>query len=108
MLATSTLVVLALDGDLDPLREAYLRAQLATLAGMPAAVVDLSRVRYRDSMALTAFVRLTKEFTARDARVAWVVPPQTNARGLFRLAELDRYFAVAETLETALAALNAG
>jgi len=98
--------VLALYGDLDPIREAYLRAQLATLDGKDAAVVDLSSVGYLDSMALTAFVRLNKDFAARDAHVVWLVPPQTNARRIFAVAELDRYFAIAETLEGALQALT--
>ncbi len=106
--ATTSPVVLALEGDLDPLREAYLRVQLATLAGAHAAVIDLSRVRYIDSMALTAFVRLTKDFSAREARLAWLAPPESNARRLFRLAQLDGYFALAETLEGALATFDAG
>jgi anti-anti-sigma factor len=97
-----------LNGDLDPLHEADLRAQLATLAGKNAAVVDLGGVDYLDSMALTAFVRLTKDFVARDGRVVWLAPTQTIARRIFSLAELDRYFASAETLDGALAALTAG
>jgi anti-anti-sigma factor len=105
---TTSSGVLALYGDLDPLRETYLRGQLATLAGKDAAVVDLSGVGYLDSMALTAFVRLTKDFVARDARLVWLVPPQTNARRIFAVAELDRYFTIVETLDTALQTLTAG
>lgn len=95
-------------GDLDPLREAYLHSELAALAGRNAAVVDLSRVGYLDSMALTAFVRLTKDFSARGARIVWLVPAHTNARRIFSLAELDRYFTIAETLSAALEMLTGG
>ena len=99
--------VLVLDGELDLLREAALRKELATLAGTAAAIVDLSAVVYLDSMALAAFVKLNKEFTGRGARIVWVVPPGSNARRIFELASLDRFFSLAPDLAAARQALSA-
>jgi anti-anti-sigma factor len=96
-----------LDGELDLLREAALRRRLGELAGETAAIVDLSAVSYLDSMALAAFVKLNKEFVGRGARIAWVVPPGSNARRIFELASLERYFALAEDLAGARQALSA-
>jgi anti-anti-sigma factor len=99
--------VLVLDGELDLLREAPLRKKLAGLADAPAAIVDLSAVTYLDSMALAAFVKHNKEFTARGARIVWVVPPGSNARRIFELANLDRYFTLAPDQAAARQALSA-
>ena len=99
--------VLVLDGELDLLHEAALRKNLAGLAQAPAAIVDLSAVAYLDSMALAAFVKLNKEFAGRGARIVWVVPPGSNARRIFELASLDRYFTLAPDLPAARQALSA-
>ena len=89
------------------LREAALRRRLAELVGAPAAIVDLTSVAYLDSMALAAFVKLNKEFTGRGARIVWVVPPGSNARRIFELASLDRFFALATDVAAARQALSA-
>ena len=89
------------------LREAALRKKLTELAGAPAAIVDLTGVAYLDSMALAAFVKVNKEFAARGARIVWVVPPGSNARRIFELASLDRYFSLAPDLAEARQALKA-
>ncbi|BDE06366.1 hypothetical protein WPS_16420 [Vulcanimicrobium alpinum] len=94
--------VLTLDGEYDLTRRAELRDRLASIAGATAAVVDLSTATYIDSMALSEFVRTTKEFTARDARIVWVVPAGTNPHRIFAIAKLDRWFALAPTLQAAL------
>jgi anti-sigma B factor antagonist len=99
--------ILALEGELDLLREAALRKKLAELAGAAAAIVDLTAVAYLDSMALAAFVKVNKEFARREARIVWVVPPGSNARRIFELANLDRYFALAADLAAARQALSA-
>jgi len=69
-------------------------------------VVDLSSVGYLDSMALDRVVRLNKDFAARDAHVVWLVPPQTNARRIFRGGRARPLLRIAETLEGALQALT--
>ncbi len=99
--------VLVLDGELDLLREAALRKKLAGLAGASAAIVDLTAVSYLDSMALAAFVKVNKEFAGRGARIVWVVPPGSNARRIFELASLDRYFTLTPDLAAARQALKA-
>ena len=99
--------VLVLEGELDLLREAALRKNLTELAGAPAAIVDLTGVAYLDSMALAAFVKVNMEFAARGARIVWVVPPGSNARRIFELASLDRYFSLAPDLAEARQALKA-
>jgi anti-anti-sigma factor len=96
-----------LDGELDLLREAALRQRLAELAGADTAIVDLTAVAYLDSMALAAFVKLNKEFVGRGARIVWVVPPGSNARRIFELANLDRYFTLAPDVAAARQALSA-
>jgi anti-anti-sigma regulatory factor len=59
-------------------------------------------------MALAEFVRTSKQFEARGARIVWVVPPGSNARRIFALTTLDRYFELAHDLAGARQALSAG
>jgi anti-anti-sigma factor len=99
---------LALSGELDMMRKDELRGRLAALAGARAAIVDLTSVSYLDSMALAEFVRTAKQFRARGARIVWVVPPGSNARRIFALANLDRYFELAHDLTGARQALSTG
>ena len=99
--------ILALSGELDVLRKGELRERLTEIAAAPAAIVDLSAVAYLDSMALAEFVRTAKQFGARRARIVWVVPPSSNARRIFALANLDRYFELASDLAAARQALRA-
>jgi anti-anti-sigma factor len=101
-------VILALSGELDVLRKDELRRRFAALAGARAAIVDLTAVSYLDSMALAEFVRTAKQFGARGARIVWVVPPGSNARRIFALAGLDRYFELAHDLAGARQALSTG
>ena len=104
---TDSPVVLALSGELDLARKDDLRRRLDQLAGARAAIVDLSAVAYLDSMALAEFVRTAKQFGTRDGRIVWVVPPGSNARRIFALANLDRYFTLADDLAGAHQTLTA-
>ncbi len=95
--------VVALEGELDLGRAPSLKWALVDSvdAGYKQLVVDLTRVRFMDSTALSVLVGVNRSLDV-GARLA-IVCVNTNVLKIFELSGMDGVFAVFPTLEQALA-----
>lgn len=95
--------VVALEGELDLGRAPSLKWALVDSvdAGYKQLVVDLSRVRFMDSTALSVLVGVNRSLDV-GARLA-IVCVNTNVLKIFELSGMDGLFAIFPTLEQALA-----
>ncbi len=94
--------VVALEGELDLERAPSLKWALVDSldAGFKQLVVDLTRVRFMDSTALSVLVGVNKSLDV-GARMA-IVCVNSNVLKIFELSGMDGVFAIFPTLEQAL------
>jgi anti-sigma B factor antagonist len=95
--------VVALEGELDLGRAPSLKWALVDSvdAGYKQLVVDLTRVRFMDSTALSVLVGVNRSLDV-GARLA-IVCVNTNVLKIFELSGMDGAFAIFPTLDEALA-----
>jgi len=95
--------VVALEGELDLGRAPSLKWALVDSvdAGYKQLVVDLARVRFMDSTALSVLVGVNRSLDV-GARLA-IVCVNTNVLKIFELSGMDGAFAIFPTLDEALA-----
>jgi anti-sigma B factor antagonist len=95
--------VIALEGELDLGRAPSLKWALVDSvdAGYKQLVVDLTRVRFMDSTALSVLVGVNRSLDV-GARMA-IVCVNTNVLKIFELSGMDGAFAIYPTLDQALA-----
>src|SRR5690554_5002260 len=92
--------VLTPSGDIDLATSRELAAQLSELAGEPHnAVLDLSQVRFMDSIGLGVVLKALTRFERQDKRLVLVVPPGGSIASLMRHAGIDQRFPHADTRE---------
>jgi anti-anti-sigma factor len=101
----SGVAVLHLRGELDADTASTLHAVLADLLERPAPkiVVDVSRLKFCDSIGLSAFITSKQVLTARDGWLSFAGANPFLAR-LMVTVGLTRYFAIFPDVEGALAA----
>jgi anti-sigma B factor antagonist len=95
--------VVALEGELDLERAPSLKWALvdAIDAGKQQLVVDLTRVRFMDSTALSVLVGVNRSLSS-GSRMA-IVCTNSNVLKIFELSGMDGAFAIFPTLDDALA-----
>jgi anti-sigma B factor antagonist len=95
--------VVALEGELDLGRAPSLKWALVDSvdAGYKQLIVDLTRVRFMDSMVLSVLVGINRSLDV-GARLA-IVCVNTNVLKIFELSGMDGAFAIFPTLDQALA-----
>jgi anti-sigma B factor antagonist len=95
--------VVALEGELDLGRAPSLKWALVDSvdAGYKQLIVDLTRVRFMDSTALSVLVGINRSLDV-GARLA-IVCVNTNVLKIFELSGMDGAFAIFPTLDQALA-----
>jgi anti-sigma B factor antagonist len=95
--------VVALEGELDLGRAPSLKWALVDSvdAGYKQLIVDLTRVRFMDSTALSVLVGVNRSLDA-GARLA-IVCVNTNVLKIFELSGMDGAFAIFPTVDQALA-----
>jgi anti-sigma B factor antagonist len=95
--------VVALEGELDLGRAPSLKCALVDSvdAGYKQLIVDLTRVRFMDSTALSVLVGINRSLDV-GARLA-IVCVNTNVLKIFELSGMDGAFAIFPTLDQAIA-----
>ena len=94
-IATVTLV-----GEWDLSRQSEIRTIMERARGIDPLIVDLSHVQYMDSTMIRELVAFVKTRNGLDApRI--VAPSSGRAAKLFRLASLDDYFDLYESIDEA-------
>ncbi len=79
-----------LAGDVDLSNAERVQDQLEqAVHGVPAAVVDLSLVSYRDSRGIRVLVQVSRAVRVRGGSLTVVAPKETVAGGVLRLARVD-------------------
>ena len=101
----SDVAVLHLSGELDADTAAQLHATLADLLErpVPRIVVDVSALRFCDSVGLSAFITSKQVITARGGWLSFAGPSPFLAR-LMQTVGLSRYFAIFPEVDDAIAA----
>ena len=96
--------ILALAGELDVDGAADLRDRLGRLIPDGPVIVDLRQVSFIDSMGLGVLIAAHQR-SGRSTRLPVVVDPGQDAvRRLFEITNLDRIFAICDSLDQAVAA----
>jgi anti-anti-sigma factor len=103
MSMTSPLIV-SLDGDLDIAQREALEWKLKPAVFADPVILDLTQVRFVDSTALTAFVRLHKARMERRFQPELMVIGSIHVRRVLEMTQLDSLFEIYETLDQALQA----
>jgi anti-anti-sigma factor len=94
--------VLELSGELDVTGAADLRERLGRMIPDGPVIVDLRQVSFIDSMGLGALIAAHQR-SGRAERLAVVVDPGQDAvRRLFEITNLDRIFAICDSLDAAV------
>lgn len=101
--------LLALEGEIDLHASPRLRAALQEIAESKTDVllVDFSGVKYIDSSGLATLVEYVRDSKTYGGRLA-LFGLQPKVKMVFELVRLNELFTIADTKETALAALSAG
>lgn len=93
-------------GELDAFSVQHFRDQLASLAGEPMVVIDLSQVPFMDSQGLGALIGGIRKIREAEGEVA-VVCDRPAVLRLFHTTRFDRMVTVAATVEDAHLGLSA-
>lgn len=102
-LALGTPPVLTPTGDLDLVSARDLGSRLGELAGSPGdAVLDLSRVRFMDSIGLGVVLKAANRFRRQDKQLHLVVPPDGAIDRLLEITGTRGHISVAPDLSAAL------
>ena len=103
--AISEIMIVAAQGRLDVLSAPILRERLNHLLseGMTKFVVDLSAVSFLDSAGMAVLVNLLKRARQGGGDVKLVAPGATASQQILHLTKFDQVFAMADTVEAALA-----
>jgi anti-anti-sigma factor len=102
--SAATPPVLAPTGDLDLATSRSLGSDLGLLAGTPGdAVLDLSDVRFMDSVGLGVVLKAVNRFSRQGKRLHLVVTPDSNVARVFELSGTRERVSASETREAALA-----
>lgn len=94
--------VITLAGEFDIYSADALVQALAPANDRADVVVDLTAVRYLDSTALTAFIRMRKRRTIANLGPCRLVGLNANLRRLFSVTHLDEVWPIHDTLEQAV------
>lgn len=95
--------VLAPIGDLDLNTSRALGSRLAELAGTPGdAVLDLSGVRFMDSVGLGVVLKAVSRFRRQGKQLHLVVPPDGNVARVLELSGTRAHVSASETRRDAL------
>ncbi len=95
-------LVITLAGDLDIYGVENLNKALAPANDCADVVIDMTAVRYIDSSALTAFVRMRKHRATVDFPPCRLVGLNENLRRLFEIVNLSQVWPMYATLAEAL------
>ena len=103
--AISEIMIVAAQGRLDVLSAPILRERLDHLLseGVTKFVVDLSAVSFLDSAGMAVLVNLLKRARQGGGDVKLVAPGATASQQILHLTKFDQVFAMADTVEAALA-----
>ncbi|MFN2450576.1 MAG: STAS domain-containing protein, partial [Candidatus Baltobacteraceae bacterium] len=99
-------LVIQLQGEFDIYRCAELEQLLAPALLTPYAIVDLSGVRYIDSSALAALVRMRKRRVAAGYPAVVFVSGPPQVKMVFHITRLDELWTQCETLDGAYTAIE--
>jgi anti-sigma B factor antagonist len=104
-LSPGAMTVFSVHGELDLHEAPELEDRIATAIGRGARmiVVDLTDVKFIDSMALGVLLAAVKRLRPTGGRLRLVVP-NTNIRRIFEISLLDQVFTLDSTRDEALAA----
>jgi anti-anti-sigma factor len=102
----SATLIISLEGDLDITSRESLDWKLKPAHFADPVIIDLTKVVYVDSTALSAFVRLRKARTAKGYQPALYVIPSIHVRKVFSITDLDTLWEIYDTLDEAVAALE--
>ncbi len=99
-----SLMTVTLDGRLDALEAAPLRAILtdAIIDGQIDIIIDLSNVEFVDSAGLAALVKAMKDARRAGGDVRLVSPKAADAVRVFELTKFDKVFTMGLDVETLL------
>lgn len=98
--------IITLAGEFDIYTANKLAEMLAPAYEHPDVIIDLSDVRYLDSTALTALVRMHKRRVISNSGPCRLVGLNTNLQRLFQLTRLDLVWPICQTLDEALASFE--
>ena len=101
--------VVALSGEVDLYVAPELKQQLLEVVGRGAkhVIVDLTNTTFVDSTTLGVLIGIVRRLRANEGQLS-VVCSDRNVAKTFELTGLDRVFAMYETREQAIAALDGG
>jgi anti-anti-sigma factor len=102
----TTPLIVSLEGDLDIAARETLDWKLKPAQFADPVIVDLSNVRFVDSTALTAFVRLRKARIAKGYQPELYVIPSIHVRKVLSITHLDALWEIYDTLDAAMATLE--
>ena len=102
--------VARLSGEVDITQASALRKQLLSAVRNDdlALVVDLSQVRYIDSVGVSLLFELAERLEGRQLRFAVVIPPDGLVERVLKIVNLDSVAEVHRGLEEALIAVHGG
>ena len=103
---TTAPLIISLEGDLDISAREKLDWQLKPAAFADPVIIDLTDVRFVDSTALTAFVRLHKTRKEKQFQTELYVIASIHVRKVLSITKLDSLWEIYDTLDEALAALD--
>jgi len=100
--------ILAIKGEVDLHASPALRAELQKLAQAktPAVVADFTGVQYIDSSGLATLVEYVRDSKPFDGKIA-LFGLQPKVKMVFELVRLNELFTIADSKESALAAIAA-
>jgi anti-sigma B factor antagonist len=106
--ASDALTVVSITGEVDITTGAQFERGLlrAIGAGREGLVVDLSRVDFLDSTALTSLTRAFDHLRSKGGGRLAIVASDSRMRSLFDVARLERDFLICRNREEALAAVS--
>ena len=99
-------LIVSLEGDLDISQRDTLDWTLKPAVFADPVIVDLTNVRYVDSTALTAFVRLRKARIEKRLQPELYVIPSIHVRKVFEITQLDSLWEIYDSVDEALRALE--
>jgi anti-anti-sigma factor len=97
-------LIISLEGDLDISQRETLEWKLKPAHFADAVILDLTKVKFIDSTALTAFVRVHKARTERRLQPETMVIPSIHVRRVLSITQLDSMWEIYDTLDEALQA----
>lgn len=101
-------LVITLTGEFDIYSADALAAELSPAEQHANVVIDMTRTRYLDSSALTAFIRMRKRRLMHgDFPACRLAGLNANLRRLFEVTQLEGFWPIYDTLDDALASFGA-